>query len=127
MPVGKAINTYYENIYRLVRLIPSGRITTYGAIARFLGSPQASRRVGYALNLSRHQLAYVPAHRVVNRNGMLTGKHHFGGPGVMQELLEGEGVKVENDYVTGFNKLFWDPFKELDGDAFFEKSKPQRR
>ena len=127
MPVEKAINTYYENIYRLVRLIPSGRVTTYGAIARFLGSPQAARRVGYAMNLSHRQAQYVPAHRVVNRNGMLTGKHHFGGPEVMQELLDSEGVEVEENRILNFKAHFWDPSKELDADAFFEKNEPQRR
>ena len=113
MSIEKALNSYYENIYRLVRLIPPGRVTTYGAIARFLGSPRAARQVGYAMNLALRQTEYVPAHRVVNRKGLLTGKHHFGGPKVMQELLENEGVKVEDDRILNFQDYFWDPSNEL--------------
>jgi methylated-DNA-protein-cysteine methyltransferase-like protein len=96
-----------------VKLIPSGRITTYGAIARFTGSPQAARMVGWAMNASHYYSENIPAHRVVNRNGILTGKHHFRHPDLMQELLESEGVMVENNRVVDFNKLFWDPYKEL--------------
>lgn len=104
---------FFERVYQVVRLIPPGRVTNYGAIARFLGSPQASRMVGYAMNNSHAQPQYVPAHRVVNRKGLLTGKHFFGGPDTMRELLQSEGVLVENDQITHFETLFWDPNKEL--------------
>jgi methylated-DNA-protein-cysteine methyltransferase-like protein len=104
---------FYEQVYDLVRQIPVGRVTSYGAIARYLGSASSSRMVGWAMNLSHHQQVYVPAHRVVNRNGLLSGKIHFGSPDEMQELLENEGIKIENDCVTDFDKLYWDPFKEL--------------
>ncbi len=105
---------FYQQVYELVRQIPAGRVTSYGAIARYLGMAGSSRMVGWAMNLSHHQEVYVPAHRVVNRNGLLTGKIHFGSPDIMQELLENEGIKVENDCVADFNRIFWDPFKELD-------------
>ncbi len=104
---------FYEQVYDLVRQIPLGRVTSYGAIARYLGSASSSRMVGWAMNLSHHQQVYVPAHRVVNRNGLLTGKIHFRSPDEMQELLENEGIKIEGDCVTDFDKLYWDPFKEL--------------
>ena len=104
---------FFELVYQVVRLIPYGRVTNYGAIARYLGSPQSSRMVGWALNSSRSQVSLIPAHRVVNRKGLLTGKIHFGGVNVMQQLLENEGIKVENDKVVDFKKLFWDPSKEL--------------
>ncbi len=104
---------FFERVYRVARKIPPGRVTSYGAIARYLGSAGSSRMVGWAMNNSHTQVVFVPAHRVVNRNGLLTGKHHFGGPEVMKELLENEGVRVENDRVVDFEKLFWDPLKEL--------------
>ena len=104
---------FYEQVYELVRQIPVGRVTSYGAIARYLGTASSSRMVGWAMNLSHHQEVYVPAHRVVNRNGLLTGKIHFGSPDEMQELLENEGVKIEDDCIADFDRLFWDPFKEL--------------
>ena len=104
---------FFERVYRVVRKIPPGRVTSYGAIARYLGSAGSSRMVGWAMNNSHTQAVFVPAHRVVNRNGLLTGKHHFGGPEVMKELLENEGVRVKNDRVVDFKKLFWDPLKEL--------------
>lgn len=104
---------FYQDVFEVVRQIPAGRVTSYGAIARYLGTAGSSRMVGWAMNLSHHQEVYVPAHRVVNRNGLLTGKVHFGSPDVMQELLENEGVAVENDCVTDFARLFWDPMKEL--------------
>jgi len=107
------VSDFYENVFEVVRQIPVGRVTSYGAIARYLGTAGSSRMVGWAMNLSHHQEVYVPAHRVVNRNGLLTGKVHFGSPDVMQELLENEGVAVENDCVTDFDRLFWDPMKEL--------------
>ena len=98
---------YFEDVYQVVRLIPEGRVTNYGAIAQYLGLRAGARMVGWAMN-SAHVQADVPAHRVVNRNGMLTGKHHFGG-NRMQELLEKEGLTIENDKVVDFDKLFWDP------------------
>lgn len=101
--------TFKEDVYRIVRLIPSGRVTTYGAIARALGYSRLSRQVGMILSRSH---ADTPAHRVVNRVGLLTGKHHFG-EGRMQQLLEGEGVRVVEDKVVEFKQLFWDPSFEL--------------
>ena len=100
----------FDDIYDVVRLIPSGRVTNYGAIAKYLGSGGA-RMVGWAMNAC-HGMPDVPAHRVVNRIGLLTGKHHFGG-NRMQELLESEGVKVEKNQVVDFKKLFWNPSEEL--------------
>lgn len=105
----------YDRIYAVVRKIPSGRVTNYGAIARYIGMSRGARLVGWAMNNS-HTMD-VPAHRVVNRIGMLTGKHHFPGANMMKELLESEGVQVENDIVIEFDKLFWDPIKELPEDA----------
>ena len=107
------MSDFYEMVYDVVRQIPQGRVTNYGAIARYLGSGGSARMVGWALNVSHLQIPHVPAHRVVNRNGLLTGKVHFGSPNVMQELLENEGVKVVDDCVVDFDQLFWDPMKEL--------------
>jgi len=104
---------FFERVFEVVELIPAGRVTSYGAIARFLGSPQSSRMVGWAMNQSHSYANFVPAHRVLNRNGMLTGKHHFDGPNVMSELLESEGLTVENDQVVRFSDFFWDPIIEL--------------
>ena len=104
---------FFSRVYQVARLIPSGRVCSYGAIARYLGSPQSARMVGWAMNNSHAQDDYVPAHRVVNRNGQLTGKHHFGGPRIMQELLESEGIEVEEDKILNFSRLVWDPSKEL--------------
>ena len=109
---------FYQQVYELVRQIPAGRVTSYGAIARYLGMARSARMVGWAMNLSHHQEVYVPAHRVVNRNGLLTGKIHFGSPDVMQELLENEGIKVDNNCVADFDRHFWDPYKELDTQNF---------
>lgn len=100
-------------VYQVVRLIPKGRVTSYGAIANYLGSAGSSRVVGYAMNAAHGQKPKVPAHRVVNRNGELTGKHHFANPFQMQELLEKEGMKIKNDKILNFEKHFWDPSKEL--------------
>lgn len=105
--------SFFENVWDVVRLIPKGRVTSYGAIARYLGSSGSARLVGYAMNASFAVKPKVPAHRVLNRNGLLTGKHHFGGSDVMQSLLEKEGVRVEKDRVVDFELLFWDPSKEL--------------
>ena len=107
------MSDFYEMVYDVVRMIPTGRVTNYGAIACYLGSGGSARMVGWALNNSHQQNPHVPAHRVVNRNGLLTGKIHFGSPVVMQELLENEGVKVVDDCVVNFDQLFWDPMKEL--------------
>ncbi len=102
-------NNFFEQVYEIVRLVPHGKVTTYGAIARCIGTPGASRMVGWAMNNSHACTPFVPAHRVVNRNGLLTGKHHFGGPNIMQQLLENEGIVIINDKVKDFDKLFWDP------------------
>jgi len=103
-----AKSDFFQRVYEVVRRIPYGRVTTYGAIARAVGSPQSSRTVGYAMNAS-HSLPDVPAHRVVNRSGVLTGKHHFAGSNTMQRLLEQEGVEVREDRVVEFNQLLWLP------------------
>ncbi len=103
--------SFFELVYEVVRLIPPGRVTSYGAIAAYLGSKRSARMVGWAMNQA-HLYPDVPAHRVVNRLGLLTGQHHFG-PGRMQQLLEAEGIKVEEDKVRDFARLFWDPGDEL--------------
>ena len=110
----KKNNGFFQQVYEIARLIPSGRVTSYGAIAKYLGSAQSARMVGWAMNDSHSQSVYVPAHRVVNRIGLLTGKHHFGNSNTMKQLLENEGIKVENDKIVGFNKHFWDPLIELE-------------
>lgn len=104
---------FFEKVYEVTRLIPVGRVSTYGAIARYLGSAQSARMVGWALNSTKQLPQWVPAHRVVNRDGLLTGKIHFPGRETMRELLESEGVRVEDDRVQNFEKLRWDPSKEL--------------
>lgn len=103
---------FFEDVYEVVRLIPSGRVTSYGAIAAYLGSKRGARMVGWAMN-NCHVRPDVPAQRVVNRNGVLTGKNAFGSPTQMQELLEAEGVQVKNDQVVSFETFFWDPLREL--------------
>ena len=105
-------STFFNDVFEVVKLIPKGRVTSYGAIARYLGTARSSRTVGYAMNAA-HTLPDIPAQRVVNRNGLLTGKHHFATPTQMQELLEAEGVKVVDDQVVDFGKIFWDPMIEL--------------
>lgn len=104
---------FYDQIYDLVRLVPHGRVTTYGAIAKALGAAKSSRMVGYAMNGSHNLVRTVPAHRVVNHKGLLTGKFHFNPPELMQQLLEEEGVKVTNDQVVNFKTHFWDPQQEV--------------
>lgn len=99
---------FFERVYEIVRQIPEGKVTSYGAIAKALGATRSARMVGWAMNAS-HNLSDVPAHRVVNRNGMLTGKHHFEGTNLMQQLLENEGVKVEENKVVDFKLIFWEP------------------
>jgi len=106
--------SFFEKVYAVVELIPYGRVTSYGAIARYLGSGGSSRMVGWAMNASHQMLQHIPAHRVVNRNGLLTGKHHFGGEDTMKQLLESEGIVLENDQIVNFNEAFWDPSKELE-------------
>lgn len=103
----------YNAIFDVVRAIPKGRVTSYGAVAAAIGAKSGARVVGYALNNCGNIRPKVPAHRVVNRKGLLTGKHHFSPPEKMQQLLEKEGVKVENDVIVNFEQLFWDPTKEL--------------
>lgn len=112
-PSGKREASFFELVYEVARQIPKGRITSYGAIAACLGTRLSARMVGWAMNGAGKIRPAVPAHRVVNRSGMLTGKHHFATPDRMQELLEKEGIKVRNDTVVDFEKLFWDPAKEL--------------
>lgn len=102
---------FFDKVYEITRQIPFGSVTTYGAIARCIGAPRSARMVGWALNNSNKQ--NVPAHRVVNRNGMLTGKHHFQGTNLMQQLLENEGVAVENNKVVDFESKFWNPCPKI--------------
>jgi methylated-DNA-protein-cysteine methyltransferase-like protein len=109
------MSDFFSQVYEVVKLIPAGRVTSYGAIAAYLGSPGAARMVGWAMNASHHHHNFIPAHRVVNRNGLLTGKHHFDTPNVMKELLENEGLLFDyNDQILNFKERFWDPSKELD-------------
>ena len=103
---------FFERVYEVVKLIPSGRVTSYGAIARYLGAARSARMVGWAMNKA-HDLEDVPAQRVVNRLGLLTGKHHFGGTNAMQQLLESEGIVIRENQIQDFEKVFWDPNKEL--------------
>ena len=112
-PSGKKDESFFEQVFEVVRLIPKGRVTSYGAIAAALGTKLSARMVGWAMNASHVTKPKVPAHRVVNRNGMLSGKLHFAYPEQMQELLEKEGVKVIDDKVVDFTKKFWDPAVEL--------------
>jgi methylated-DNA-protein-cysteine methyltransferase-like protein len=109
----EAKHSFFENVYDVVRLIPKGRVTSYGAIAKYLGTGGSSRMVGYAMNASHIQVPPVPAHRVLNRKGMLTGMHHFNPPELMQQLLEKEGLTIKDNCVVNFEKYFWDPAKEL--------------
>jgi methylated-DNA-protein-cysteine methyltransferase-like protein len=104
---------FFERVYEVAALIPYGRITSYGAIAKYLGSGRSARMVGWAMNNSHSLPNFIPAHRVVNRNGLLTGKHHFGTPGLMRELLENEGLIIDDDTIINFAERFWDPGKEL--------------
>lgn len=103
--------SFFDNVYEVAKQIPFGRVTSYGAIAKYLGASRSARMVGYAMNGSTGK--DVPAHRVVNRKGLLTGKHHFDGTNLMQQLLESEGIKVKGNQIQNFEKVFWDPMKEL--------------
>ncbi|WP_203256039.1 MGMT family protein [Hyunsoonleella ulvae] len=103
--------SFFDKVYEVARLIPYGRVTSYGAIAKYLGAVRSARMVGYAMNGSAGK--DVPAHRVVNRKGLLTGKHHFDGTNLMQQLLESEGVIVEDNQIKNFDAVFWDPSKNL--------------
>ena len=103
---------FFEKVYGIVRQIPAGKVTSYGAIAKCIGSPQSARMVGWAMNAS-HGMEDIPAHRVVNRLGLLTGKHHFEGTSLMQQLLENEGIEVIDNQIQNFEKVFWNP-NEID-------------
>jgi methylated-DNA-protein-cysteine methyltransferase-like protein len=104
---------FFQRVYDVTRMVPFGRVTTYGAIASYLGSPGASRMVGWAMNQCHSSPHYVPAHRVVNRVGLLTGKHHFDGSSLMQEMLENEGAIIEENRIMNMEDMFWDPVQEL--------------
>ena len=104
---------FFDRVYQVVKLIPSGRATNYGAIGKYLGSARSARMVGWAMNGCIKSDSNIPAHRVVNRLGILSGKNHFTTPTYMQELLESEGIKVENDQIVDFKSVFWDPTEEL--------------
>ena len=103
---------FFEKVYAVARQIPFGRVTSYGAIAKYLGTARSARMVGWAMNGS-HKIEDIPAHRVVNRKGLLTGKHHFEGTNLMQQLLENEGIEVVDNQIVDFENLFWDPWQEL--------------
>ncbi len=103
---------FFNQVYEVAKLIPYGRVTSYGAIANYLGASRSARMVGYAMNAS-HSMENIPAHRVVNRKGLLTGKHHFDGTNLMQQLLESEGIKVLENQIQNFETIFWNPSKEL--------------
>lgn len=105
-------DNFFERVYEVVKQIPYGKITTYGAIAEMLGSKRSARMVGWALNSTKHHLEDIPAHRVVNRQGLLTGKRHFGGSDTMKDLLESEGVKIEGDRIIDMESYFWNPSEE---------------
>ncbi|PZR29628.1 MAG: cysteine methyltransferase [Citrobacter freundii] len=111
-PSGKKDENFFEQVYEVARQIPTGRVTSYGAIATCLGTKLSARMVGWAMNGAGKVRPKVPAHRVVNRLGMLSGKHHFGGD-KMEQLLKKEGIKVKNDQIVDFQKYFWDPVEEL--------------
>lgn len=105
-------DNFFEKVYHVTKLIPYGRVTSYGAIAKYLGAARSARMVGWAMNAS-HSLAEIPAHRVVNRKGLLTGKFHFQGSNLMQQLLESEGIVVKENQIQNFETVFWDPYTEL--------------
>lgn len=108
----KKSDTFFDKVYQVARLIPFGRVTSYGAIATYLGAARSARMVGWAMNKA-HNLDDIPAHRVVNKKGLLTGKHHFDGTNLMQQLLENEGIKVIDNQIQDLETVFWNPTKEL--------------
>jgi methylated-DNA-protein-cysteine methyltransferase-like protein len=108
----KQSENFFEKVYEVAKLIPFGRVTSYGAIAKYLGTARSARMVGWAMNAS-HSNQEIPAHRVVNRNGLLTGKLHFDGTNLMQQLLENEGITIKENQVQNFKEHFWDPYIEL--------------
>ena len=112
-PSGKKDESFFELVYEIARHIPKGKVTSYGAIAACLGTKSSARMVGWAMNGAGKVKPKVPAHRVVNRMGLLSGKHHFSPPGSMEKSLKNEGIKVKNDKIVDFEKHFWDPIKEL--------------
>ncbi|MDA9295226.1 MGMT family protein [bacterium] len=109
----KESDNFFERVYKIARLIPYGKVTNYGSIAKYLGAAKSARMVGWAMNNSHNQTQEVPAHRVVNRKGLLTGKHHFEGTNLMQQLLESEGIIIIENQIQELEKVFWDPMKEL--------------
>lgn len=109
----KSENDFFFKVWEVVKLIPKGRVTSYGAIAKYLGAAKSSRMVGWAMN-ALHNQKNIPAHRVVNRVGVLTGKHFFGNDNEMQKRLEKEGIKIKKDQITNFKEVFWDPMVELE-------------
>jgi methylated-DNA-protein-cysteine methyltransferase related protein len=109
----KKNDDFFSMVYEVTRRIPYGRVTSYGAIASYLGSGRSARMVGWALNVSHSDHEFIPAHRVVNRDGLLTGKHHFGNSTTMEQLLANEGIIIENDQIINFKEKFWDPATEL--------------
>ena len=112
-PSGKRDENFFELVFEVAKQIPKGKVTSYGAIAACLGTKSSARMVGWAMNGAGRVKPKVPAHRVVNRLGILSGKHHFSPPGLMEKLLKKEGIKVKNDQVIDFKKLFWDPVQEM--------------
>jgi methylated-DNA-protein-cysteine methyltransferase-like protein len=107
------MSDFFNKVYEVAKQIPPGRITSYGAIAKYLGTTGSARMVGWAMNACSSHHEFVPAHRVVNRNGLLTGKHHFDNPNAMNELLENEGIKLDGDQIVDFKEKFWNPGEEL--------------
>jgi methylated-DNA-protein-cysteine methyltransferase-like protein len=113
LPSGKKEDNFFELVHQVARAVPKGRVTSYGAIAAYLGAKSSARMVGWAMNAAHVAKPKVPAHRVVNRNGMLSGKMHFSTPDLMEQLLKKEGVQVEGDKIVNFTHHFWDPATEL--------------
>ena len=109
----KESDNFFDKVFQVARLIPFGKVTSYGAIATYLGAAKSARMVGWAMNNSHNQTQEVPAHRVVNRKGLLTGKHHFDGTNLMQQLLENEGIVVVENQIQDFERVFWNPMEEL--------------
>ncbi len=109
----KSSDNFFKKVYNITRLIPFGRVTSYGAIASYLAAPKSARMVGWAMNNAHNQTSIIPAHRVVNRKGLLTGKFHFDGTNLMQQLLENEGIVVIDNQIQDFETVFWNPSKEL--------------